>query len=55
MTEKHEWITTEEGAGMVGIGDFAQEALGDVVYCRLPGVGTKLKKQNKTKTKNRGW
>ncbi|XP_031220469.1 glycine cleavage system H protein, mitochondrial [Mastomys coucha] len=45
FTEKHEWITTEEGIGTVGISNFAQEALGDVVYCSLPEVGTKLKKQ----------
>jgi glycine cleavage system H protein len=30
---------------MVGISNFAQEALGDVVYCSLSEVGTKLKKQ----------
>ena len=36
---------TEEGIGMVGISNFAQEALGDVVYCSLPEVGTKLKNQ----------
>lgn len=46
FTEKHEWITTENGTGTVGISDFAQEALGDVVYCSLPEVGTKLKKQD---------
>jgi glycine cleavage system H protein len=45
FTEKHEWITTEEGIGTVGTSNFAQEALGDVVYCSLPEVGTKLKKQ----------
>ncbi|XP_062045874.1 glycine cleavage system H protein, mitochondrial-like [Lepus europaeus] len=46
FTEKHEWITTENGIGAVGISNFAQEALGDVVYCSLPDVGTKLKKQD---------
>ncbi|XP_010378888.2 glycine cleavage system H protein, mitochondrial-like [Rhinopithecus roxellana] len=46
FTEKHEWITTENGTGTVGIGNFAQEALGDVVYCSLPEVGTKLNKQD---------
>ncbi|KAM8774871.1 glycine cleavage system H protein, mitochondrial [Rhynchonycteris naso] len=46
FTEKHEWITTENGIGTVGISDFAQEALGDVVYCSLPEVGTKLNKQD---------
>ena len=42
---KHEWITTENGVGAVGISNFAQEALGDVVYCSLPQVGAKLNKQ----------
>ncbi|XP_004396180.1 PREDICTED: glycine cleavage system H protein, mitochondrial-like [Odobenus rosmarus divergens] len=44
--DKHEWITTENGIGTVGISNFAQEALGDVVYCSLPEVGTKLNKQD---------
>ncbi|XP_013858921.1 glycine cleavage system H protein, mitochondrial [Austrofundulus limnaeus] len=43
FTDKHEWIRVEEnGIGTVGISDFAQEALGDVVYCGLPEVGTQL-------------
>ncbi|XP_027433779.1 glycine cleavage system H protein, mitochondrial-like [Zalophus californianus] len=45
FTDKHEWITTENGIGTVGISNFAQEALGDV-YCSLPEVGTKLSKQD---------
>ncbi|XP_059963027.1 glycine cleavage system H protein, mitochondrial [Mesoplodon densirostris] len=45
FTDKHEWVTTENGVGTVGISSFAQEALGDVVYCSLPEVGTKLNKQ----------
>ena len=45
FTEKREWVTTENGVGTVGISNFAQEALGDVVYCSLPEVGTKLNKQ----------
>ncbi|XP_059863092.1 glycine cleavage system H protein, mitochondrial-like [Delphinus delphis] len=45
FTDKHEWVTTENGVGTVGISDFAQEALGDVVYCRLPEAGTKLNKR----------
>uniref|UniRef100_A0A8C9MB51 Glycine cleavage system H protein, mitochondrial n=1 Tax=Panthera tigris altaica TaxID=74533 RepID=A0A8C9MB51_PANTA len=40
FTDKHEWITTENGIGTVGISNFAQEALGDDVY-----FGTKLNKQ----------
>ena len=45
FTEKHEWVTTENGVGTVGISNSAREALGDVVYCSLPEVGTKLNKQ----------
>ncbi|XP_043304611.1 glycine cleavage system H protein, mitochondrial-like [Cervus elaphus] len=45
FTEKHEWVTTENGVGTMGISNFAQEALGDVVYCSLPEVGTKLNEQ----------
>ncbi|CAI9553184.1 unnamed protein product [Staurois parvus] len=44
FTDKHEWIAVENGIGTVGISKFAQEALGDVVYCSLPEVGTKLNK-----------
>lgn len=40
--EKHEWITTENGIGTVGINNFAQEALGGFVYSSLHEVGTKL-------------
>ncbi|XP_004870758.1 glycine cleavage system H protein, mitochondrial-like [Heterocephalus glaber] len=46
FTEKHEWIITQNGIGTVGISNFAQESLGDVVYCSLSEVGTKLKKQD---------
>ncbi|XP_043314640.1 glycine cleavage system H protein, mitochondrial-like [Cervus canadensis] len=45
FTEKHGWVTTGNGVGTVGISNFEQEALGDVVYCSLPEVGTKLNKQ----------
>ncbi|ROL41221.1 Glycine cleavage system H protein, mitochondrial [Anabarilius grahami] len=42
FTDKHEWVRVEGSVGTVGISNFAQEALGDVVYCGLPEVGTKL-------------
>ncbi|XP_010785374.1 glycine cleavage system H protein, mitochondrial-like [Notothenia coriiceps] len=46
FTDKHEWIRVEDdGNGTVGISKFAQEALGDVVYCGLPEVGTQLAQQ----------
>ncbi|XP_010138445.1 PREDICTED: glycine cleavage system H protein, mitochondrial, partial [Buceros rhinoceros silvestris] len=46
FTDKHEWVSVENGVGTVGISNFAQEALGDVVYCSLPEVGTKLSKHD---------
>ncbi|CAI5664377.1 glycine cleavage system H protein, mitochondrial [Oreochromis niloticus] len=46
FTDKHEWIRVEDGIGTVGISSFAQEALGDVVYCGLPEVGTQLAQQD---------
>ncbi|ELW48739.1 glycine cleavage system H protein, mitochondrial [Tupaia chinensis] len=46
LTEKHEWLTTENGTATVGISSFAQEALGDVVSCSLPEVGSKLNNQD---------
>jgi glycine cleavage system H protein len=38
-TKEHEWIRVEEGMGVVGITDYAQEQLGDIVYVELPEVG----------------
>ncbi|MGC5077724.1 glycine cleavage system protein GcvH [Agrococcus sp. DT81.2] len=38
-TADHEWIRTEGDVATIGITDFAQAALGDVVFVDLPGVG----------------
>ena len=38
-TKDHEWLRVESGEGTIGITDFAQNALGDVVYVELPKVG----------------
>lgn len=38
-TKDHEWIRVEGDTGTVGISDFAQEQLGDVVHVQLPRVG----------------
>ena len=38
-TENHEWVAVEDGTVRVGITDFAQDALGDVVFVDLPDVG----------------
>ena len=39
FTQDHEWIRVEGDVGVVGITDFAQEELGDLVYVELPEVG----------------
>lgn len=39
-TKDHEWIRIEGGQGKVGITDYAQKQLGDVVFVDLPAVGT---------------
>ena len=38
-TEEHEWVQVEEGAVRIGITDYAQDALGDVVFVDLPEAG----------------
>ena len=42
-TNEHEWITVEGNTATVGISQYAQEQLGDVVYVELPEPGTKFK------------
>ncbi len=42
-TKDHEWIQVAGDAGKVGITDYAQQQLGDVVYLELPQVGRTLK------------
>ncbi len=37
-TKDHEWLRVEDGVATVGVTDFAQDALGDVVYVDLPDV-----------------
>jgi len=41
-TKDHEWIDVNGDRGKVGITDYAQQQLGDVVYLELPAPGTKL-------------
>ncbi len=43
-TKDHEWVRVEGGEARVGITDYAQKQLGDVVYLELPEVGRTLKK-----------
>ena len=41
-TKSHEWVKLEDGVAIVGISDFAQDALGDVVFVNLPQVGDEV-------------
>ena len=41
-SEQHEWIRIEGDIGTIGISDYAQGALGDVVFVELPEVGVTL-------------
>ena len=43
-TEDHEWISVEGGTATVGITDYAQEQLGDLVFVELPATGKAVKK-----------
>ena len=38
-TKDHEWMVMEGDIAVIGISDFAQDALGDVVFINLPEVG----------------
>ena len=40
--EEHEWVEVDGETGMIGISDYAQEQLGDVVFVELPDVGKML-------------
>lgn len=44
FTEDHEWISVENGVATIGITDYAQEQLGDLVFVELPEKGRKLAK-----------
>jgi glycine cleavage system H protein len=43
-TEEHEWVRAEGNRVTVGITDYAQDALGDVVYVDLPASGTRVER-----------
>ncbi|UVI39310.1 glycine cleavage system protein GcvH [Qipengyuania spongiae] len=44
FTEEHEWIDVEGDTATVGITDYAQEQLGDIVFVELPEVGATVDK-----------
>lgn len=41
-TKDHEWLKEEDGVAVIGITDFAQNALGDVVFINLPEAGDEV-------------
>ncbi|KAI9025683.1 hypothetical protein DFJ74DRAFT_665144 [Hyaloraphidium curvatum] len=45
-TPEHEWVEVTDGIATVGITDYAQKALGDVVYIEVPQVGKKVAKKD---------
>jgi len=44
FTKEHEWISTSDGVGTVGITDYAQQSLGDIVFVELPEPGKQIGK-----------
>ncbi|MBI4321791.1 MAG: glycine cleavage system protein GcvH [Chloroflexi bacterium] len=42
-TKEHEWVRVSDGMATIGITDYAQEQLGDVVFVELPPVGREVK------------
>lgn len=42
-TKDHEWVKVEGSMATIGIADYAQHALGDIVYVELPDVGKEFK------------
>jgi glycine cleavage system H protein len=46
-TEDHEWVlTADDGTALIGITDFAQEQLGELVFIELPAVGDEVEKED---------
>ena len=42
-TKEHEWISVTDTTGTIGITDYAQQSLGDIVFVELPKAGAELK------------
>jgi glycine cleavage system H protein len=41
-TKEHEWVRVDDAVAVIGITEYAQDQLGDVVYVELPEVGTQV-------------
>lgn len=42
FTDRHEWVVVEKDIGTVGISQYAQESLGDIVFAQLPEIGSNV-------------
>src|SRR5271155_4077189 len=45
-SKEHEWVATEESVATIGISDYAQDQLGEIVFVELPAVGDKISKDD---------
>jgi len=50
-TKDHEWVKLEGNLARIGVTDYAQKQLGDVVYVELPEIGKVVKQAMESKTK----
>lgn len=50
FTDEHEWITVDGDIGTVGVSDYAQNQLGDIVFVELPEVGRALARGDEAAT-----
>ena len=48
-SKSHEWVKMEDGVAVIGISDFAQDALGDVVFVNLPGEGDETRHRHRVR------
>ena len=48
FTEDHEWVRVDGDVGTIGISQYAQEQLGDVVFVELPDIGKSVAKGDET-------
>jgi len=45
-SKEHEWVLVEDNVATVGITDYAQEQLGDIVFVEMPAIGDKVSKED---------
>ncbi len=45
-SKEHEWVAAEDSVATIGVTDYAQDQLGEIVYVELPSVGDKISKDD---------